>query len=215
MEQRADGQSEVAPRPRLHCAARPRPEGRRGGEHTRMTTLDWQYLIGIYEAARSYEGRNCVTPGSCRGAGSSTSHLVRHRKAGLLLELLLRVWSLSECSSCRILSMVCFLSCSSWSLVSLTLAAVAPVSRPVWGPEAEWRRGLCCGGPRAWGERDQNTSLERERLSAWRRLSGTALVFDKSESQRSARAVRTQHQGQARKLVRRNAGLDFTRESCS
>lgn len=94
----------------------------------------------------------------------------------LLHELLLSVWSLSECSSCRILSMVCFLSWSSWSLVSLTLAAVAPVSRPVWGPEAEWRRGLCWGGPTAWGDLDQHTSLERERLSAWRRLSGTALV---------------------------------------
>lgn len=50
--------------------------------------------------------------------------------------------------------------------MSLTLAAVAPVSRPVWGPEAEWRRGLCWGGPTAWGDLDQHTSLERERLSA-------------------------------------------------
>lgn len=58
-------------------------------------------------------------------------------------ELLLSVWSRSECSSCRILSMVCFLSWSSWSLVSLALAAVASGSRSVWGPEAEWSRGLC------------------------------------------------------------------------
>lgn len=94
-----------------------------------------------------------------------------------LHELLLRVWSLSECSSRKILSMVCFLSWSSWSLVSLALAAVAPVSSPVCGPEAEWRSGLCWGGPTAWGVLDQHTSLERERLSAWRRLSGTALVY--------------------------------------
>lgn len=97
----------------------------------------------------------------------------------LIRELLLSVWSLSECSSCRILSMVCFLSWSSWSLVSLALAAVAPVSRPVCGPEAEWRSGLCWGGPTGCGVLDQHTSLERERLSAWRRLSGTALVYRK------------------------------------
>lgn len=94
-----------------------------------------------------------------------------------LHELLLRVWSLSECSSCRILSMVCFLSWSSWSLVNFALAAVVPVSRPVWGPEAEWRSGLCWGGPTAGWARDQRSSLERERLSACRRLSGTALVY--------------------------------------
>lgn len=79
--------------------------------------------------------------------------------------------------------------------MSLTLAAVAPVSRPVWGPEAEWRRGLCCGGPTAWGDRDQYTSLERDRLSAWRLLSGTALVCEEQilKAQRSSGAAGTQN----------------------
>lgn len=119
---------------------------------------------------------------SCRFQRREKKNTLWRQKAlnwiTLLQELLLRVWSRSECSSCRILSMVCFLSCSSWSFVSFALAAVAPVSRPVWGPEAEWRRGLCWGGPTAWEARDQHTSLERERLSAWRLLSGTALVYE-------------------------------------
>lgn len=113
-----------------------------------------------------------------RGKRGNPEWLQKNASETLLQELLLSVWSLRECSSCRILSMVCFLSWSSWSLVSLALAAVAPVSRPVWGPEAEWRRGLCWGGPTACGALDQHTSLERERLSAWRRLSGTALVYN-------------------------------------
>lgn len=89
-------------------------------------------------------------------------------------ELLFRVWSRRECSSCRILSMVCFLSWSSCNLESL---AVAPsVSSPACGPEAEWSSGLCWGGPTGWERRDQDTSPEREKLCAWRRLSGTVLV---------------------------------------
>lgn len=112
LEQRADGQSEVAPILRLHCADKPRPEGNH-----------MQFINNLQgKMPQNY-----------------------HNKALeiFLHELLLRVWSLSECSSCRILSMVCFLSWSSWSLVSFALAAVAPVSSPVCGPEAEWRSGLC------------------------------------------------------------------------
>ena len=55
--------------------------------------------------------------------------IIMNVQHGSLQELLLRVWSRSECSSCRILSMVCFLSCSSWSLVSLG-AVAAPLARP-------------------------------------------------------------------------------------
>lgn len=67
--------------------------------------------------------------------------MVGKKKGGglkiLIHELLLSVWSLSECSSCRILSMVCFLSWSSCILVSLALEGVASESKSVCGPEAE------------------------------------------------------------------------------
>lgn len=103
----------------------------------------------------------------------------------------------------------------------MTLAAVAPVSRPVWGPEAEWRRGLCCGGPTAWGDRDQYTSLERDRLSAWRLLSGTALVFE--EQTLKAQSVQVQLGLKTDTYLRKSMkaweeewrDLAFTRESCS
>lgn len=60
--------------------------------------------------------------------------------------------------------MVCFLSCNSCSLESFALAEVDAV---VSGAE----EGNC---PRElWVVRDRHTSLERERHSACRRLSGT------------------------------------------
>ena len=74
--------------------------------------------------------------------------------------------------------MVCFLSCSSCSLVSLALAAAEPWGREeVVRGEEERREARDEGGGGGWEARDRDTSLDRERLSAWRRLSGTALVW--------------------------------------
>lgn len=75
---------------------------------------------------------------------------------------LFSVWSLSVCSSSRILSMVSFLSCSSWSLVSRVLAT---------------DKGACWGRGRG-GTRTLETSLARDRLSACLRLSGTTFVCE-------------------------------------
>ena len=91
----------------------------------------------------------------------------------------MRVWSRSECSSCRILSIVCFLSCSSCNLVSLALAAEADVGvmevREVRG--LGWRKEEAeREGGEGWEERERQTSRERERLAACLRLSGTAAL---------------------------------------
>jgi hypothetical protein len=76
--------------------------------------------------------------------------------------------------------MVCFLSCSSCSLVSLALAAEADVRlmevREVRGGGRRKEEAAERGGGEGWEERERQTSRERERLAACLRLSGTAAL---------------------------------------